>query len=160
MTNNMKPVTFSNKEGNTLFGIVHIPEKNKIENTGIIINCSTSGKLKGWRYLGGFVGQNSGIINNCFSAVNVTGHPQPTSMGIYPPRDLGGFVGYNIGGIEDSFSTGDVEGIGTSIGSLGGFANRAGDTTNCYSTGRLIASSGEFHGFAGSGTVISSTPKT
>jgi hypothetical protein len=145
---------------------------NKMENNfvGLFSELVNNGKLKninlkyasvkGYNYVGALVGKASGLIDNCYSEVNIVG-----SMGV------GGLIGYSEGNIVNCLSIGNVTGTGSSyIGGLvgrlnsgsieksfsigltstlgnGNFAgglvghNKNGDIINCYSMGDVIAGS-------------------
>lgn len=64
-------------------------------------------------YVGGLVGNNASIINNCYATGNVTGNTY-----------IGGFAGYNSSTISTSYSIGNVNGS-TSVGGFVGFNNSA-----------------------------------
>ena len=97
-------------------------------NQGIINNSfSTGSVLDGRSLLGGFAGTNDGgIITNCYSTGSVTGSLAGSSYYV------GGFVGQNNGNVSNCFSTGDANGDEE----VGGFAGQNnGDISNCHSTG-------------------------
>ena len=102
-------------------------------NLGTIKNCSTSGIIRAgssanlWQ-LGGIVGVNGGLIDQCWSDATVTA--TTTSQWYY-----GGLVGENLveATISNSFFCGMVTGARSS-GLAGMFQ---GTMTNCYTVGRV-----------------------
>jgi len=95
------------------------------DNGGTILDCGSSAVVDGWG-VGGLVGwnQNMGIISNCCSSGDVSGHVYST----------GGLVGSNSNGctITNCYATGSVSGQGR----VGGLVGDNWDTiSNCYSVG-------------------------
>ena len=87
-------------------------------NKGLIIDSHATGDVTGVKYIGGFVGSNSGA-----GGVNrISGN---TAGGVVTGTDLvGGLVGWNNGPIIDSHATGNVNGgnwVGGLVGSNFGF---------------------------------------
>jgi len=119
------------------------------QNIGRIEYSSVSGKVAGKWHLGGFVGLNTGPINNSFSSCDVTG----------PSSPVGGFIGSNYGPVYNSYATGTVS--STSALQVGGFIglNNA-NIFESYSTGTLTVSGvyavGGFIGDSFSSTVRNS----
>jgi hypothetical protein len=137
-----------------------------IENSyskGIIFGTFGTGSV------GGFVQNNSGLINNSYSEVNVSGG---TNVGGFVAQNLatgeislsqaysdvngsdrvGGFVGFNAKGgvINSCFSQGNVIFILPSQSKGGGFVGEnGGQIENCYSRGNIIRSKGTNTYFAG-----------
>ncbi|TGG88016.1 hypothetical protein E4650_06640 [Geotoga petraea] len=93
-----------------------------IEDSG-----STVEKVLG-EQMGGFIGYNSGVIDNSFSRGYVEGKEK-----------IGGFVGFNNGSVENSYSAAEVFGDSR----LGGFAGDSisSDLVNCYYDSDLLDSS-------------------
>jgi len=82
-------------------------------SAGQITNCYTTGEVKSINIngltTGGFVGENNGTIENCYSRCTVTGQ-----------RRVGGFAGYASGGaFRYCFSASSVK--GTNVNETGGF---------------------------------------
>ena len=97
-------------------------------NNGTVSDCFASGEVGCEDYaVGGVVGNNTGIINNCAAQVDVVGGDW-----------AGGFVGYNTfwGVIADSYAIGDVSGL-ESVGGFAGinFAYYGEGIYNCYAAG-------------------------
>jgi hypothetical protein len=83
-------------------------------------------EVSGVCYVGGLVGRNCGIIENCSATGDVTGSND----------SVGGLVGSNNGGtIADGYATGKVEGQGAVGGLVGG--NYDSIIENCYATGSV-----------------------
>ena len=99
-------------------------------NKGTILNCYSTGSIKGLTYLGGLVGENaySGIIKMCYSTCNITVSDNPRGS-------VGGLVGYNNASITDSYSKGNISG-GARLGGLVGI-NNSKAINRCYSTGQV-----------------------
>jgi hypothetical protein len=93
---------------------------------GSIINCYSTGTVRGTSDVGGLVGYNTGTITTCYSTALVNGRER-----------VGGFVGYNCRTITDCRSSGPVSGQ-SSVGGLAG--DNSGSITNCYSTGSVSGS--------------------
>ena len=75
-------------------------------------------------YVGGIVGNNDGILSQCYSTGFVTGN-----------EDVGGLVGRNYDGvITNCYSICDVFGIKY----VGGLAGSGGSISNCYSTSAIF----------------------
>jgi hypothetical protein len=81
---------------------------------GSVSNSYASGMIN-WSYynIGGFVGQNTGTVDNCYSTVDVTGL-----------TNVGGLIGCNgdliiDGTVTNSYSTGNVTGGGSAGGLVG-----------------------------------------
>ena len=108
---------YFNKPGGTI--------KNSYSNVNITVQTANN---NGFAPVGGFIAENLGTINNCYSAGNVE------SAWKY---DTAGFVGYNYNGgtISKCFSTGNVKLTGDATGTVGYFVGNAaaGSVTNkCY----------------------------
>jgi len=94
-----------------------------------IYNCYATGNVSGSQIVGGFAGQNFGIINRSYASGNVTGNNVA----------VGGFVGANMNGtINNSYATGNISAGGTEtfVGGLVG-ANSDGTINNCYACGKV-----------------------
>ncbi len=102
--------------------------------TSIMKNSNIEGQVTG-RYnaidpcIGGLVGKNAGVINNCSSNVSVTGTITRTRAG--------GLVGYNSGTINFCSSAGSVKGTNdnSQTGGLVGYNTTTGFITSCSSSG-------------------------
>lgn len=120
-------------------------------NSGLLLNCYSTGSVSGsWR-IGGLVGGNdgaSGIITTCYSTASASG----------AGTEVGGLAGYcDNGTITNCYSNGDVSGT-TDIGGLVGDNYRA-SVTNCYATGSVAGSGSNVGGLVGwnsSGSYIKS----
>ena len=73
-------------------------------NSSTIRNLGVKGALTVSSYSGGFVGSNNGIIENCWSDVDMNVY----SDGEDSYRFVGGFVGNNFGTIRNCYSLGNV----------------------------------------------------
>lgn len=115
-----------------LMGVTNINAKLK--------NCNIDGLVKGLYNtsnpcVGGLVGNNAGIINNCSSNVLVTGTIDQTKTG--------GLAGYNSGTISSCYSAGTVNGtadLNSQTGGLVGYNTGTGVIINCSSTGTVFGS--------------------
>jgi len=92
-------------------------------NEGIINNCYSSIEMSCDLIVGGLVGINLGTITNCYSSSNISGD-----------WTVGGLVAVNEGTIMDCYSIGGVWGA-TDIGGLVGWNNST--ITNCYAAGSV-----------------------
>ena len=82
--------------------------------------------------VGGIVGYNSGVIENCYN----TGLVSPDISYAY----IGGIAGYNVNGtIKDCYNMGYISSYesDTYIGGIAG-ASRFGTIINCYNTGSIV----------------------
>jgi hypothetical protein len=93
------------------------------ENEGIVSNCYSTGYVNGRDLVGGLIGDNDGEVFNCYSTVSVDGF-----------INVGGLIGDNEGTVSNCYSTGSVKG-GPGVGGLIGL--NAGNVSNCYSTGSV-----------------------
>jgi len=103
-------------------------------NKGLIENCSASGTVSGEHSTGGLVGYNHedhGVIKNSNTEVTVIIETVNSEV---DPWNAGGLVGVNYGSIENSYSTGTVSG-NQDVGGLIG-ANY-GTIKNCYAGGNV-----------------------
>jgi len=92
---------------------------------GSVSNCSCTGDVSGYRYVGGLVGNNGGIVSNCRAIGEISGIAY-----------VGGLAGRNYdGAISRCYSAGDVNGIGALVGGLVGENDNYGIVSNCYCTG-------------------------
>ena len=109
-------------------------------------------------YVGGLVGYNKGVIEDCYTRGTVM------ATGAYITH-AGGLVGYNEGTVKNSFSTANVSGTSTDFiayaGGLVGYHN--GETvSDCFATGNVTAKgtsdaysrNGGFAGFVSDDAVI------
>ena len=99
------------------------------ENGGIVSNCYATGNISGRAWVGGLVGLNTDIVAVCYSSSSVTGRV-----------DVGGLVGglgitsISYGTVSVSYATGSVSGLLN----VGGLVGRNGGTvSNCYTTGNI-----------------------
>jgi hypothetical protein len=100
-----------------------------------ISNCSASGNVIGYRYVGGLAGSNHGTISRSCATGNVSGG-----------SILGGLVANNYAGsgpfgdangtITESYATGTVSGTSNEIGGLVA-RNYSGPISNCYAVGNV-----------------------
>jgi hypothetical protein len=138
---------------------------------GILINCNSTGTVKGDRIIGGIVGLNSGAIIQCYSKGWISGrnfvgglvgwnvstdsivNQCYSTSTVNGTLSIGGLVGSNLGTVADSYSTAVVSGdemIGGLVGlneceSLGrhyGILIFVGSISKCYSAGAINVTSG------------------
>jgi hypothetical protein len=110
---------------------------------GGLIGCNSAGTVTmchatcdipaGNSRVGGLVGENLGIIQNCF-ATGTIGKEQ------IPRLHSGGLVGWNKGSITECYATGDVYGEEYETGGLVGCNN--GPVTHCHATGDIFGQNG------------------
>lgn len=96
----------------------------------LIINCHSTGRIEGLDSsgaVGGLVGYNNSVIEQCYSSAEVIGGND---------EGIGGLVGTNgeFGSISKCFATGDVSGI-IDVGGLVGGNFSGGLISNSYSLG-------------------------
>ncbi|MEI6090456.1 MAG: GLUG motif-containing protein [bacterium] len=97
------------------------------ENYGSIYYSRSLGEIRSAYIIGGLVGDNSGLISNCYSRVNI----------FAVDNYIGGLAGSNweTGNIINSYSTGEVKGSGYYQGGLVGFKhNSAKDSASFWDT--------------------------
>jgi|GEM_PF-2083929 len=121
----------------------------KNTGSGIIKRCFSTGEAFSYGGFtgydqpgyGGFVGQNSAMIESCSAFGSVTANT-PNQAWL-----TGGFAGYNTtnGTINNCYSFGDA--MGTCVGGFTGY-NNEGTITNCYSLG-AASGNNEIGGFVG-----------
>lgn len=109
---------------------------------GVITNCYSTGSIRSFGYIGGFVGyvSSNADVNNCYSTVNVirmTGSTSTVNAGF--AGSLGG------GSLTNNYSTGSVTWEGsatTSKGFLGSFSsgNMTGNFWNTETSGQTSTS--------------------
>jgi len=125
----------SNPEGYYVGGLVGY---NYTWDYGIE-NSYAEGDVSGYSSVGGLVGENQGLISECYSMGNIT------AGGYYS----GGLAGKNVNSIADCYSHGNVTGF-SSVGGLAGANWYSGNTiSNCYSTG-TVSGTTNVGGFIGS----------
>lgn len=111
-----------------LGGFAYYAKKNgTIKNSYSNVNITTQAAAGGYSSIGGFVGDNFGTINNCYTTGNIESACKD---------NVAGFVGFNNNGgtISKCFSAGSVKLTGDA-GSVGYFVGtkEAGSVTNkCY----------------------------
>lgn len=95
-----------------------------------VINCSSTGTISGYQYVGGIVGYASGgTVTGCCNAGNLSGY-----------QYIGGIIGSNAGGDTVScYNTGAVTASSTYAGGIAGQSG-SGKLTNCFNTGIVSAS--------------------
>lgn len=101
--------------------------------SNIIANVDVTGNEK----VGGIVGNNSGIITNCYNNGNVTGVVELT----------GGITGFNDGSIIKCNNTGDVSSSYDFIGGIAGY--NSGNIKLCSNSGNIKSPGSYIGGIAG-----------
>jgi hypothetical protein len=95
---------------------------------GLLLNCYTTGAVRGENAVGGLVGYDyQGTVTQCHSASAVNGD-----------WTVGGLVGFNSGLLTQCYSTGTVSAM-TRVGGLVGATG--GTVTDCYSTAAVRGTS-------------------
>jgi hypothetical protein len=93
-------------------------------NSGCVFNCSSTSEITGIKEVGGLMGRNSGCVFDCYSVSNVFGEI----------NYVGGLIGANHGRISNSFSISTISGkTSTYVGGLLGVNYSS--VSNCYSSG-------------------------
>jgi hypothetical protein len=98
----------------------------------LIINCRSTGKIEGLDNsgkIGGLVGYNSSVIEQCYSTAEVIGGND---------EGIGGLVGVNYGTVSKCFATGDVSGI-IDVAGLVGYNYSGGEIIDSYAHGDVNA---------------------
>jgi len=99
------------------------------QNAGMVQNCYTTGSVScSDAFVGGVAGENSGTgtIQNCYATGSVTGH------------SAGGVAGTNSGMIQNCYATGSIDGGSSGSSSSGGVVGWNYRTIqNCYATGSV-----------------------
>jgi len=111
--------------------------------------CGTAGCYDN---LGGFVGENNGIITECYASGTIQ-----DDANFYDIK-IGGFASYNYGTIKNSYTDVDltIQSPGTIHNDVGGFVSvNEGNIASCYTTGDITtaATSGSLGGFVGEMTM-------
>ncbi|HPC93896.1 MAG TPA: GLUG motif-containing protein [Sedimentisphaerales bacterium] len=109
--------------------------------SGSVMNCHSTGAVRGERYVGGLVGYNyKSDILQCSSAATVTG------ISI-----IGGLVGMNINArLDQCFSTSIVTGELGTVGGLVGMNSGTVEIADCYASG-VVTGGRDVGGLVGSG---------
>ena len=98
-----------------------------VSNNAYVHNITlVDNKVNGHRDVGGIVGWNCGIVENCYATGNVSGD-----------WDVGGLVGTNIGLVRNCSAIGNVNGD-SSVGGLIG--DNRGVVQKCYAIGNISGS--------------------
>jgi uncharacterized repeat protein (TIGR01451 family) len=141
----------ANATGNNVAGLAAV-----ITNGAVIVDCFSSGSIKGWNYTGGLVGSMTfnSSVERSYSTAKVRGI-----------ENVGGFVGFvRASSVVECYATGNVTGTGTGMSySVGGFAgqcyrdaadNNVTRVQRSFATGAVSASADYYYigGFAGSGS--------
>jgi hypothetical protein len=94
------------------------------ENYGSIYNSRSFGAIHSAYIIGGLVGDNSGLISNCYSRMNIYAQD----------NYIGGLAGSNweSGTIINSYSTGEVKGSGYYQGGLVGYKHNSAKDVSCF----------------------------
>lgn len=94
------------------------------ENFGSVYYSYSTGEIQSAYIIGGLVGDNSGLISNCYSRVDI----------IAEDNYIGGIAGSNweTGNIINSYSTGYVRGAGYYQGGLVGFKHNSAQDSGCF----------------------------
>jgi len=132
---------------------------------GTISNCSVSGSVSGYDYVGGIVGDNQGTVRNChvdgdvscghnyvggiagFNAADHTVENCSTTCTVTSndtgSNDTGGVVALNWGTVKNCYATGNITGS-TYVGGVVG-DNSDGNVSNCYATGTVTGITGCYY---------------
>jgi len=110
----VKNIVFTNFSYNGDYGVLAYINKGTVQNVGV------NGNVSGTYTPSGVVGQNYGIVENCYSTSIIDGDGW---------RNTGGVVGQNFGTIQNCYATGSVSG-GWYVGGIAG-GNDDGSIQNC-----------------------------
>ncbi len=99
-----------------LFG--YVDYDGKVQNLGV-----TNSYIYGYECVGGVVGWNDGVVENCYNTGAVGSN-----------WEAGGVVGWNKGNVENCYNTGEVSSMFYAGGVV---ASNAGLVMNCYNTGNV-----------------------
>ena len=99
-------------------------------NTGLITNCTYTGRVIGGYYVGGVCGSNTGLITNCTNTWAVSGDSY-----------VGGVCGLNRSTIESCYNTGSVSGS-SNVGGVCGINYKNSTITKCYWLNTAYAGNG------------------
>ena len=126
-----------------------------IKNSYSNVNITTQANASGYSAIGGFVGDNFGTINNCYSTGNIESACKD---------NVAGFVGFNnnSGTISKCYSTGNIESAcKDNVAGFVGFNNNSGTISKCFSTGsvKLTGDAGSVGYFVGTKEAGSVTNK-
>lgn len=113
---------------------------------GTVMDCYSTGTIKGNDRAGGITGSNVSRIIRCYSTASVTG-----------AKNLGGLAGQNESSLINCYATGNVSGTDR-VGGLTGELMFLGEIENCYAAGLVTGStnSGGLVGERSGGTIKSS----
>ncbi|MCL2759320.1 MAG: hypothetical protein FWD22_03830 [Treponema sp.] len=99
-----------------------------LESGSFIESCYVTGRIESlnhtgtnYNLVGGIVGSNGGVINNCWSDINITAVTQQTAGGV------GGIVGSNNGSIQNCYTLGSI----FADNEVGGIAGQNGIISSC-----------------------------
>lgn len=113
---------------------------------GEITHCYATGNIEGKVGLGGLIGivrEQSATINSSYATGNVSG--VATSF-IQDYNLIGGLIGFSIGSINNCYAMGKVKGIYNTGGLIG---QNGGVVSNSYSTGKVEGASNNVGGLIG-----------
>ena len=94
------------------------------QNSGMVSRSHAEGPVSAGDSVGGLVGYHEGAVSNCYSTGTVTGHEY-----------VGGLVGQNRSTVSGSYATGFVTGTYHYVGGLVGW--NYGTAIDCYATGSV-----------------------
>jgi len=127
-----------NGNGKTITGMTNAPNSTTDQgmfsylNTGSVVrNLGLENvNIRGTRYVGGFTGENSGTIENCFVTGSITG----------TGTDVGGIAGtISVGGtIQNCYVIANITGK-DDLGGITGYVASSGVLRNCYAAGTITS---------------------
>lgn len=133
--NNEGTITHSHATGQTSGTTKLIGGFVGLNSGGSISSSYATGAVSGTSPVGGFVGKNYGLINNCQAAGNVNA-----------VDSAGGFAGVNHADIDKCYATGNVTGSASYIGGFAGISDAP--ISKSYSTGAVVGVGSYVGGFA------------
>lgn len=92
-----------------------------------ITNCSNTGDIKGYQYVGGIVGYAYNEITGCYNSGNLSGY-----------QYIGGIAGTAApANIKNCYNTGAVSATNNYVGGIIASNSSTGVMTNCFNTGKI-----------------------
>ena len=109
-------------------------------NYGEVINCCSTGSVRGVCYFGGLIGTNRGTVSRSYSAGNVTEREivnGASTLSMPPGYAIGGLIGWNNGVVSDSYSVAHVSWDSSSLCGLIGANLHLSTILNTYAAGNV-----------------------
>lgn len=92
-----------------------------------ITNCSNTGNIKGYQYVGGIVGYAYNDITGCYNSGNISGY-----------QYVGGIIGSGApANVKNCYNTGDISATSNYVGGIAASNSSTGVMTNCFNAGKI-----------------------